>query len=108
MIRLSGDDPTRYLGLIEDVVPALHGGPPLHEHACFDEGFYLREGELEFRVGDVTRTIRAGEIALARRGVLHSVANRTDRDVRVLTFVTPPSRVEPGDAGPGRGLDGLG
>lgn len=89
MIRLSGNDATRYLGLIEEVVPARHAGPPLHAHACFDEGFYVLEGELEFRLGDVTRTVRAGESALARRGVVHTVVNRSDRDVRVLAFVTP-------------------
>ena len=44
-----------------------------------------------FRVGDGVSVVRAGEVALARRGEPHTFANRTDQDVPVLMFVTPAS-----------------
>lgn len=49
----------------------------------------MLDGELVFRLGDDVITVRAGELALARRGVAHTFANRTDRDAQVLMFVTP-------------------
>jgi uncharacterized cupin superfamily protein len=89
MILVGGEDTGGHLGLIEDVVRAGHAGPRLHLHPRFDEGFYLLDGELVFQLGDEIRVFRAGEVALARRGIAHTFANRTERDVRVLMFVTP-------------------
>jgi uncharacterized cupin superfamily protein len=89
MILLDGERTGGNLGLIRDIVPAGHRGPLLHLHPAFDEGFYVLAGELVFRVGDAVATVRAGEVALARRGEPHTFANRTDQDVPVLMFVTP-------------------
>jgi uncharacterized cupin superfamily protein len=89
MILADGESTDGHLGLIRDVVPAGHTGPRLHLHPEFDEGFYVLAGELVFRVGDSVSTVRAGELALARRGEPHTFANRTDIDVAVLMFVTP-------------------
>jgi uncharacterized cupin superfamily protein len=89
MILVDGERTDGHLGLIHDVVPAGHEGPLLHLHPAFDEGFYVLAGELVFRVGDAVSTVRAGEVALARRGEPHTFANRTDQDVPVLMFVTP-------------------
>lgn len=89
MILVSGEDTGGSLGLIRDVVPAGHRGPRLHLHPRFDEGFYVLDGELLVRLGDELSIVRAGGMALARRGVPHAFANRTDRDAHVLMFVTP-------------------
>jgi len=89
MILAGGEDTGGCLGLVRDVVPAGHRGPRLHLHPRFDEGFYVLDGELVFRLGDAVITVCAGELALARRGVAHTFANRTDRDAQVLMFVTP-------------------
>lgn len=54
------------------VVELTGGGrPPLHTHD-FDEAFYVREGELTFKLGDDVFTRRAGELAFAPRGVPHT------------------------------------
>jgi uncharacterized cupin superfamily protein len=89
MILVDGERTGGHLGLIHDIVPAGHAGPALHLHPAFDEGFYVLAGELVFRVGDRVSTVRAGEVALARRGEPHTFANRTDTEVPVLMFVTP-------------------
>jgi uncharacterized cupin superfamily protein len=89
MILIDGESTGGHLGLVRDVVPAGHAGPRLHLHPAFDEGFYVLTGELIFRVGDGVSIVRAGEVALARRGEPHTFANRTDKDVPVLMFVTP-------------------
>lgn len=89
MILVSGEQTEERFGMIDDVVPAGHEGPPLHYHPRFDEGFYLLDGNLVFRVGDQVQEVRAGQVALAPRAVPHTFANRTDRDVRVLMFVSP-------------------
>jgi uncharacterized cupin superfamily protein len=89
MILLDGESTGGQLGVVRDVVPAGHAGPRLHLHPAFDEGFYVLAGELVFRVGDGVSIVRAGEVALARRGTPHTFANRTDEDVPVLMFVTP-------------------
>jgi uncharacterized cupin superfamily protein len=89
VILVRGEQTEGRLGMIEDIVPAGHAGPQLHWHPRFDEGFYLLEGELEFRLGDDVRTVRAGEVALAGRGVPHTFANRSAHAARVLMFVTP-------------------
>jgi quercetin dioxygenase-like cupin family protein len=89
MILVDGETTDGHLGLIRDIVPARHTGPQLHRHPTFDEGFYVLAGELVFRVGDAVAVVRAGEVALARRGEPHTFANQTDTDVPVLMFVTP-------------------
>ena len=89
VILVDGERTGGHLGLIDDIVPAGHTGPQLHVHPAFDEGFYVLSGELVFRLGDAVLVVRAGEIALARRGEPHTFANQTNTGVAVLMFVTP-------------------
>ena len=77
MILVTGDSTQGHLGMIHDIVPAGHTGPSLHWHPNFDEGFYVLDGELLFRLEDDVQTVGAGQVALARRGVPHAFANRT-------------------------------
>jgi quercetin dioxygenase-like cupin family protein len=71
-------------------VVELTGGarPPLHRHD-FDETFYMLEGELTFQLGDDVFTRRAGELALAPRGVPHTYANLSGKPARALLVITP-------------------
>jgi quercetin dioxygenase-like cupin family protein len=64
------------------------GRPPLHRHD-FDETFYVLEGELTFQLGDERSTRRAGELAIAPRGVVHTYANLSGAPARVLLVITP-------------------
>ncbi|MGH7920382.1 MAG: cupin domain-containing protein [Candidatus Dormibacteraceae bacterium] len=89
MILISQHQTEGRMGMIDDVIPAHHDGPPLHYDPRFDDGFYLVEGDLVFRVDDEVLELTAGQVALAPRGIPHTFANRTDRDARVVMFVTP-------------------
>src|SRR5919204_4642219 len=64
------------------------GRPPLHKHD-FDETFYIAEGEITFQLGDEVVTCRAGEIAVAPRGVPHTYANLSGAPARVFIVITP-------------------
>jgi quercetin dioxygenase-like cupin family protein len=64
------------------------GRPPLHRHD-FDETFYVLEGELTFQLDDDVFTRRAGELALAPRGVAHTYANLSGAPARALLVITP-------------------
>ena len=46
--------------------------PPYHVHETEDEVFYVLEGELVVRVDGSLRTLCAGELALAPKGVPHT------------------------------------
>jgi quercetin dioxygenase-like cupin family protein len=62
--------------------------PPLHRHD-FDETFYVLEGELTFQLDDELVTRRAGEVAIAPRGVPHTYANLSGANARALLVCTP-------------------
>jgi quercetin dioxygenase-like cupin family protein len=60
------------LGLVDMIeVPAGHM-PPLHLHRNEDEGFYLLEGEVSIFLPDRRIDLKAGDYALAPRGVPHA------------------------------------
>jgi mannose-6-phosphate isomerase-like protein (cupin superfamily) len=77
------------LALIETSIPAGFAGPPPHRHHDFDEGFFVLDGELTFRVGDRSVSGGPGTFALAPRGVTHTFANPGAAPARVLGFWTP-------------------
>src|SRR5437762_14099592 len=76
------------LSVTESTMPAGAKGPPLHTHA-FDEAFYVLDGELTVQVGDELATTRPGELAFARGGVSHTLANRGGAPARFLIVCTP-------------------
>jgi quercetin dioxygenase-like cupin family protein len=87
-IHLHGDDSDGRLGLVEDTMPP-GDEPPLHVHHDHDEGFYVLSGELTlFLPGGAERTLRAGEFALAPRGVPHTY-RAGETGARVLVSSSP-------------------
>lgn len=78
------------VGAVALDVPASWSGPPLHHHA-FDEAFYVLAGRLAFQlqIRAVVVTRRAGQLALAPRGVHHTWANHSDAPARTLIVCTP-------------------
>jgi quercetin dioxygenase-like cupin family protein len=48
------------------------GGIKPHIHREHDEIITLLEGEAEFRIGDETRTVRAGETVSVPAGIVHA------------------------------------
>jgi quercetin dioxygenase-like cupin family protein len=87
-VLVRGADSAGRVALMDNVVGAGVGGPPLHHHA-FDEAFYVLHGELTFRVGQELVRRRGGEFAFVKRGVHHAFANLSGEDARMLLACTP-------------------
>jgi quercetin dioxygenase-like cupin family protein len=87
-VLVRGADSGGRVALMDNVVRAGVGGPPLHHHA-FDEAFYVLDGELTFQVGQELVRRRGGELAFVKRGVHHAFANLSGEDARMLLVCTP-------------------
>jgi quercetin dioxygenase-like cupin family protein len=88
-VRLRGTDTDGRLAVVENVISAGFGGPPLHVHPSFDETFYVLEGELTFRLRDEIVSLPAGSLVFAAGSVPHTFANRSGQEARVLILCTP-------------------
>jgi len=88
-VLLRGDDSEERLALVEMPVEAGFGGPPLHTHELWDEGFYVLEGEVRIQAGEDVVTATPGTFAFAPRGVAHTFSNPTESDARILVVFTP-------------------
>ncbi len=84
----TGDETNGRYAAWEAVVPP-GGGPPPHVHSREEEGFYVLEGELTFRVGGEKIVATAGTFANTPVGTPHSFKNESDRLARVLISVAP-------------------
>jgi hypothetical protein len=51
-VHLRGQNSDAQLAVVEMVIAAGNGGPPLHVHPTHAEGFYVLDGELVVQVGD--------------------------------------------------------
>jgi quercetin dioxygenase-like cupin family protein len=74
--------------VLESVVQPSTGPEP-HRHSREDEGFYILEGQYEFRVG--TQVIKAGpgDFLFAPRNVPHTYKNIGTMPSRHLTIISP-------------------
>ena len=61
---------------------------PPHFHRSDDEGWYVLEGRLGFRLDDRTVEAGPGEAVLAPRGVVHTFWNASDGVTRYLILMT--------------------
>jgi uncharacterized cupin superfamily protein len=90
VVKEDGTHTRETLGLAEFEVPPQGQHTPLpHIHHAHEEGFYVLEGELEFRVG--TETVRAGPgtFVMVPIGVAHTFSNPTEQPARFLALLTP-------------------
>ncbi len=88
-VRLRAEETGGQLGLVEQVVPGGYPGPAMHAHPDFDEIFYVIEGRLGFRVGDLAYEAGPGTVAFVPRGTPHTFANPGQEPARSLVVVTP-------------------
>jgi quercetin dioxygenase-like cupin family protein len=70
------------------------GGPPRHLHLDQDEWFYVLEGAFVIEVGDLQRTLNAGDSLLGPRRVPHVWACAGDGHGRILVAFSPAGRME--------------
>lgn len=84
----TGEDTDSKYALWEALVPP-GGGPPPHVHSREEEGFYILEGEIAFRIGDQRIVAKAGTFANMPVGTPHSFKNESSRPARMLISVAP-------------------
>lgn len=84
----TGDDTGGKYALWEAIVPP-GGGPPPHVHSREEEGFYVLEGEITFRIGEEKIVAKAGTFANMPVGTPHSFKNESGKPARMLISVAP-------------------
>ncbi|MDQ2811873.1 MAG: cupin domain-containing protein [Actinomycetota bacterium] len=82
------------LGLGEITLRPHTDGPPQHQHARHDEGFYVVSGTARFTVGERTYQAPAGTLVMIPPGVPHTFANPGDQPVVLLNSFTPDLYVQ--------------
>lgn len=63
----------------------------LHAHAGSDKYYVIWQGRATVQIGDEVREMGPGEAALARPGVVHSIANGSTEPLVALVFQAPKS-----------------
>ena len=66
------------------------GGPPLHRHSREDEGFFVLEGEYEFRVGEQTFRAGPGTFVFGPRGIPHTFKCVGPGPGKIQVILSPP------------------
>lgn len=79
------------------MVVKFMGEYPFHKHDTTDDFFLVLEGEMEMDIeGEAPRTVRAGELFVVPRGVVHRP--RAKAEVKVL-LIEPKGEPNSGDSG---------
>ena len=60
-----------------------------HMHTGSDKIYYVLEGRATIRMGQETRELGAGDIAMAPSGAEHGVSNTSADQLTVLVFMAP-------------------
>ena len=60
-----------------------------HAHAGSDKVYYILEGKGQVRVGDETKELGPGDIALAPAGSEHGVRNPGPERLKILVYMAP-------------------
>ncbi len=72
------------------------GEYPFHKHDTTDDFFYVLEGEMQMDIeGEAARTVRAGELFVVPKGVVHRP--RAENEVTVL-LIEPKGEPNSGDS----------
>jgi quercetin dioxygenase-like cupin family protein len=66
--------------------PPGHVGPPKHVHSREEEGFYVIEGQVEFRAGDIDAVLTKDTFIALPKGIPHSWINTSTGPARLITF----------------------
>ena len=78
-----------HLGCAVHVVPPGKSAFPFHRHHVMDELFYIVSGKGEYRFGEETLAVRAGDLLAAPAGgKAHQLINSGKEDLRYLGIST--------------------
>jgi mannose-6-phosphate isomerase-like protein (cupin superfamily) len=81
------------MSVAEFTVPPHAPSPFPHIHRAHEEGFYVLEGELEFKVDGETMHAGVGSFVMVPIGVAHTFSNPGDKPARFLNTFTPPQYI---------------
>ena len=84
----TGEDTNCKYSLIEALV-GPGGGPPPHVHSREEEGFYILEGEITFKINGERVVATAGMFANMPVGTPHSFKNESNKPAKMLVSVAP-------------------
>jgi len=87
VIHVRGEDTGGRLGIVEITMPP-GDEPPLHIHHDHEEIFCVLEGELTLYLPGEERTLRAGDVFVAPRGIPH-IYRAGDTGARALVESAP-------------------
>src|SRR5690242_9205950 len=88
-IKVRGEDSAGAFALLEQVIPPVTSGPPLHINTREDEVFYILEGTLRLQLGERLLDAGPGTMCYIPRGSVHTFCNPYDTPVRLLGYITP-------------------
>ncbi len=81
----------------EVMVAKIKGEYPFHKHDTTDDFFLVLEGEIEMDIeGEPSRTIKAGELFVVPKGVVHRP--RAEKEAKIL-LIEPKGEPNSGDSG---------
>jgi quercetin dioxygenase-like cupin family protein len=66
--------------------PPGHVGPPKHVHSREEEGFYVIEGQVQFRAGHVNAILSKDSFIALPKGIPHSWINISTGQAKLVTF----------------------
>jgi quercetin dioxygenase-like cupin family protein len=91
VIKATGQQTSGRYSLVEVLEPEGADGP-LHVHHREDEGFWILEGVLTFRIGEQQLQVGPGSFVFGPRGVPHSY--RVDRGPARILYILSPAGFE--------------
>jgi quercetin dioxygenase-like cupin family protein len=90
VIKASGRETGGAYSIMEFTAPVGGEWTIPHVHRGAEEGWYVLEGELTFRLADQTVRAPAGSFVLVPRGMLHSFGNTGTQTAKYLELFSPP------------------
>ncbi|CAA9434144.1 hypothetical protein AVDCRST_MAG82-2335 [uncultured Rubrobacteraceae bacterium] len=89
VVKVRDGDTAGSYSVHDNVIPAGSPGPLPHLHRDHEETFYVLEGELTVRVGELTIKAPVGSFVVIPRGVVHQPSNPGTEPTRVLLIFSP-------------------
>jgi quercetin dioxygenase-like cupin family protein len=89
VLKATGEATGGSFFMSETTIAAGFKGPPPHKHRQLHDMFYVLDGVLTMRLGDVTAEVPAGSFVCVPPGIVHTFSNQSESPVRFLNMNTP-------------------
>ena len=89
VLKATGETTGGSLFMSETTLAPGFPGPPPHTHQHLHDMFYVLEGVLTMRLGDMTHEVAAGSFVCVPPGIVHTFSNTGTGPARFLNMNTP-------------------